>query len=195
MLILLMAMFGCKEGSQNNDHTEAKFTEEKLPKITVFSGTEYETHKYSYAPVSSARYIHSGVVEEISPDDPRLIRLLNFIVYSHETMQDVLRQSYVYDNEISVYLSVDTPMLEVAFLSTNKAPDSPNKYIPKIIICGDKYLEFQDSRTANGGVQGNCAELYWPYGSIAIEDSSDNIELSNTWGEKGWIDIIEYAGF
>lgn len=188
-------MFGCKWNPRNDTITETVPPETAVPKITMFSGTEYEAYEYSYSPISSAFYKCNGIVEKISVEDPRLIRLLNFIMYSHETNQNILMQRYIYDDEITTYRSVNAPMIEVSFLCTNETAGLGKGYVTKILICGDKYLEFQDSNSASGGVQGDCAELYWPYGSIAMGNLEDNIELSDTWGEKGWIDIIEYAGF
>ena len=203
VLMVAVLMFGCNNIANSGNFTETTITEvtstetsmeNTLPDIKIFSETEYENYKTHFSPVKSASYRCNGTVEEISADDPRLLRLLNFIAYSSENLMDVWRQGYVLEDEINGCLSTVYPMLEINFYNDNGRSGSVIGDTPKIVVCGDSYLAFVDSKLENNGIEGVFAEQYWPYGEFASNPDKTNFSTDG-WGAKSWLNILEYAGF
>ena len=201
-LMIAVMMVGCINANRI-DPTETTTTEitstetstgRTLPNITMFSETEYENYKTHFSPIKSASYRCNGTVEEISADDPRLLRLLNFIAYSSENAMDVWRQGYVFEDEVNSCLSTDYPMIEINFYNEKGRSGSAIGDTPKIIICGDSYLAFVDSTLENNGLEGVFAEQFWPYGELVTGTNDTDFQIEN-WGLKYWLNILEYAGF
>lgn len=171
-----------------------KYNVSGLPAIEDFSETEYEDGNVQFSPVESAVWRHDGVQEEISADDPRLIRLLNFLAKDADMMQSWWRQGYVLEEEINTYLACDDAMLEVNFRNEEGNRYSIHGYTPKIVICGDSYILFVDSEDPTD----IRAERYWPFAEklpITAPRSSGPHSSKTSWGNDYWIDLLEYAGF
>lgn len=203
VLMIAVLMFGCNNNADSGNPTGTTTTgitttetpiENTLPDITMFSETEYENYKTHFSPVKSASYRCNGTVEEISADDPRLLRLLNFLAYSSENSMDVWTQGYVSEDEINSCLSTDYPMLEINFYNEKGRSGSAIGDTPKIVVCGDSYLAFVDPALANNGIEGVFAEQYWPYGELVTSTNGTDFRIEN-WGLKYWLNILEYAGF
>lgn len=166
---------------------------EGLPSIDEFSGTEYEDYKNQFPPVESAQLIKDGEVTVIEPDDPRLIRLLNFLACSDMRRVTVWRQGYVEKDEIDRNLACDAPMLVVNFGYKERINNYTQENTPQIIVCRDCYLIVVNHDNIDWAEEGEvCAECLWPYASLFGDFSS---MISDSWGEECWIDILEYAGF
>lgn len=147
-----------------------------------------------FAPVESALLYVDGTTQEIAADDPRLIRVLNFLAYAAETMQYSQTQGYLYEERISQYYSSDATMLEVTFAVDSESDHSIHRDTPKILICGDTYLLFVDSETMKDGIEEVHAERHWPYAQLAPNGARQSIaDLS--WGEDYWLDILAYCGY
>ncbi len=188
--LLILSLSACEAPAIDEQPTETG-----LPAMESFSDTEYEDYQYHFRPVQKAVYKHDGIEETIAADDPRLIRLLNFLAYSENQMLSIWRQGYVEEAEIHTYLASDAPMLDVTFVMKGEPKRDTLGDTPRILVCGDSYLLFEDPKIANNGYTGLFAERYWPYASI-IEWTSKtgNVSLED-WGTGYWIDILEYAGF
>lgn len=147
-----------------------------------------------FAPVEGAVLYVDGVPQKINVDDPRLIRVLNFLAHAKETMQYSWTQGFVYEEEINQYYSSDATMLEVTFAVDAVSDQSIHRDTPKILISGDTYILFVDSKTMNNGIEEIHAERHWPYEELAPEGATQsNTDLS--WGGDYWLDILEYCGF
>lgn len=173
-----------------------------LPKIEDFSGTEYEDYEYPFPPVESAILKCNGTETEISSDDTRLIRLLNFIMYGEQYGQTYWRQGYVLEDEINEYLSSTSPMLIVNF--NNTPSNSVFESTPQIIISGNQYLIFEDEDTLSFFGEKVIAEQHFAYEGLFQEEAEqllvnilDKISLEEQWSNPDyyWLDLIEYAGF
>lgn len=169
----------------------------EIPSIEAFSGTEYEDHRYHFPPVASAVFIHDGKGEPIAKDDPRLIRMLNFLTYSKEIRVDWWRQGYVLDDEIKECLASDYPMIDVRFNLENGADDSVLK-TPRIIVCGHSYLILKTENHI-GDKDDMLAEQYWPYADIISAKRAEGLieydSYSYGWGRDDWLNIPKHAGF
>lgn len=169
-----------------------------LPALEQFSATEYENYSTHFAPVLDAVYYHDGIQESVSATDPRLIRLLNFLAYSHNSGLDEWRRGLVEEDEINAYINSSFPMLEVNLDSSSPGPgEGIHTETAKLLICGGQYLLFTERSQKESILQ---AEQYFPYSALIwdlvmdgqLEDSMlDNGE----WGEVAWIDLLTYAGF
>lgn len=175
-----------------------------LPKIEDFSGTEYEDYEYTFGPVESAVLKHNGTEIEISPDDPRLIRLLNFIMYGNQERQTYWRQGYVLEDEINEYLSSSAPMLTVNFDNSLFSSRDTYSRTPQIIISGNQYLIFVDEDSAKEHGEKVMADQHFAYEGLFQEEAEqllvnilDKISLEEQWSNPDyyWLDLIEYAGF
>ena len=168
-----------------------------LPKIEDFSGVSYEEFSTMYPPVESAVLRFGGDETPIAADDPRLIRLLNFLLYSESNWLTSTQQSYVPAEDIHALLQNDVPVLDITFVHqyiSNHMQISP--YLPRMIICGDSYLTFvydEDNTSAQ-------AERFWPYRTLisdAVRAGQASIDYLTdvAWDSEKWIDLLKYAGF
>ena len=161
-----------------------------LPSLADFSSSNYETFAQHFSTVKSAIYKYNGTENHVSPDDPRLISLLNFLAFSYKQGLTAWRQGYVPEDEIASYLTTKEPMLEITFHSNNISEATS-----QIIICGDSYLVIKNTET-----DGQRCERCWPYGELIMEKiTSGEADISmisyEGWGTNYWIDLLEYAGF
>lgn len=202
-LALPFCLFGCNWGARQIDEIPdgLQFYVENLPAITDFSGAEYGDYKYHFPPVTEAVFYHDGMEESIAPNDPRLIRLLNFFAYSESEMCSAWRQGFVYNDEIEQNLSVDVPMLEVSFDNTGCPDSSAISDAYRIMICGNEYLIFLEPGTYSSEIEeGQLALEHFPYMSLILEmcdegKLDESAYRSNGWGKENWIDLLVYAGF
>jgi len=182
------AMWGCAKYTSNGKSNE-------LPAIESFSGTVYEEYEFHFSPIKSAVLHVNGSKAVIKPDDPRLLRLLNFLAFSAEKELSTLRQGYVMEEEIDDYLSSNEAMLEVTFSLGEASGTNILSNTPKIVVCGDSYILFVDPEIANNGIQGIHAERHWPYAVLVPVTQWEEKLSYNGWGSGYWMDILEYCGF
>lgn len=172
-----------------------------VPRIEDFSGEVYEKYVFHFPPVESAVYVYNGTELAIEPDDPRLVRLLNFLAYSENKYLSCWTRGYVNESEMNGFLASDDPRLEVSFyepepLKLNRGRCTQED-TPKIIICGDNYLLYCRESDPDGTER---IERWWPYGSLyedwAVKRVDRNCRLLyEGWGDSCWIDLLVYAGF
>ena len=197
MLFLLLSFIICscvpnvEKGNGLNVHVPG------LPEIEAFSNSEYEDYYMQYPPVKNAILRCGSEETPIAADDPRLIRLLNFLLYSESNWLTTTQQSYVLTEEINSLLQSDVPMLDITFVHQyipNHMQISP--YLPRMIICGDSYLTFvYDDEIAPAR-----AERFLPYRVLISEavrtgQASTNYLIDTAWDSEKWIDLLKYAGF
>ena len=174
-----------------------------LPKIEDFSGTEYEDYEYTFGPVESAVLKHNETEIEISPDDPRLIRLINFLMYSNHASYSTWLHGYEEDQAIrEEYLSTDEPMLVVNLNSAEIDDKLTFGNIYQLVISSNSYLLMIDYDPdnyswANGGL---LAYQITPYTQLLLDNADqsmlEKISLYPSWDdhEYCWLKLLEYAG-
>ena len=163
LLALFIALAGC-----NSD---------PLAKLDI-PETGYEDY---FAPVISAQLYVDGVAQPIEPNDPRLLRVLNFLGYAAQTRQEVYTQGVLEEDEVNECYASGATMLEVTFdADPEDSTDFHNS--PKILICGDSFLLFMKS--------GVTAERHRPFPQYLSEEAKRN----PSWGDSAGIDILAYCG-
>lgn len=194
-LLLSFAICSCTLSFQQDNGLNIQVPD--LPKIAEFSGSEYENFSMQYPPVESAILRCGSKETAISPDDPRLIRLLNFLLYSESEGLTGIRQGLVSAEEIDIILQSDIPMLDITFVH-EYVPNHirTSAFLPRMIICGDSYLTFMYGIEELEG----SAEHFLPYYSLLVSlkesgEVSSDISTSTDWYSKNWIELLKYAGF
>lgn len=138
--------------------------------------------------VESATLYADGQAQTIAADDPRLVRVLNFLDFAADEMLDEYTQGVVYGETISACYTSGAAVLEVVFAVENDGD------CPKILVSGDSYLLFMDPASyPYAATVGDCAERHWPYRSLAPKGA--NTSGTGDWGGDYWLDILEYCGF
>lgn len=168
----------------------------EIPSIDIFSNEEYQ-FECSFADVDAALYRENGEEIEIAKDDPRIIRLLNFVIYSKESGLSTLQQGYLKQDTIDKFLSCNYPMLEIIFSTEESAEKNSHPLPQKIVVCGDSYLLYVDSYVSASNI---VVERWWPYGELVhsriYEGTLDSSVISfDGWGNEYWLDILVYCGF
>lgn len=169
MIVLVLVLAGCQSDSapihplDNLDIPE----------------TGYEDY---FSPVISAQLYVDGVAQPIEPDDPRVLRVLNFLGYAAETRQYIHTQGVLTEEEVNECYASGATMLEVTF-AEDPEDLSDFHYSPKILVCGDSFLLFMKS--------GVTAERHRPFSQYLSEEARQY----PSWGGDSWIDILEYCGF
>ena len=177
-----------------------------LPKIEDFSGTEYEDYSFQFCQVKSAIYRHDGIEENIDLNDPRLIRLINFLAYDKSERLYWERQGPVYVYEIDALMSSGKPMIEVEFYNNLDATTSDERCPEMILIGNYRILNFgTDYEWYDDGMVGL---EYAVYESLAYEEFVNNgkedlfkyfcsVTQVERWTNEDyyWLDMIKYAGF
>jgi len=166
-----------------------------IPGIRWFSGTKYGNYTYTLPPVQTATYYHDGQTEVVAPDDPRLIRMLNFILYSFSNSLDVYETRYCEEEEIAEYLAYDAPYIEVTFCEPEQETEPDKKILStrKIMIRGDCWMQYREHYDL-----GTVGVRRWPYGE-RVWDTQEDLHTymsgGELWDNTYWIDIPAYCGF
>ena len=201
LLIAALYLCGCRS---NNDPINAETsnsapvveTTEPIPDIESFSGEHYENFEYHFSEVVSAYYVSNGNKTEISKDDPRIIRLLNFIAKSHNDLTEVYETRGI-DTELiqSLWLDDPSPMLEINFVGSDDNNDNGLKSAFQLLIrgCGIIYIYHNGNKDLFGD-SGLYGEQRWPYLGCVDSDNWNRCRHPKN-GEKPWLDLLEIAGF
>ena len=168
-----------------------KYNVAELPEMSNFSDTEYEDYAFQFSSVQSAKLITGDKEMPISSDDPRLIRLLNFLAYGLSEGHTEWLQGLVLEDEINCYLACDDMMLDVTFHQEGSHDNSTHNTTNRMILCGDSYLLFT-GHDLDGNV---CGERFWPYAGLSRVRNDSTSFYAGEWGNDFWIDILTYAGF
>lgn len=173
--------------------TGARFYVEELPKIQSFSAKKLESYEMQFSPVEEVTLYRNGQKERISEDDPRLIRLINFIAKSENDSSVYVRQGLIPMEEVMEKYCSRT-YLEVIFRTPIKGDSIGLKDISKILVSKSALLMFLDD---------DRIEEHFPYmelfekmvtqGYVAEEDIQN--ELSGHYPGDPWIDLLTIAGF
>lgn len=147
-----------------------------------------------FSPVEKAVLYVDGAAQQIEPNDPRLIRLLNLLAYARETMQYTTLQGYVYEEDIHSYYSSNSKMIEITFSVDDQSDHSIHRDTPKILVCGDSYILIVDTNTMQDGIVETHAERHWPFSNLAPEGANRS-STEMEWGNDYWLDILQYCGF
>ena len=183
LALLLLVLSGCGEKPTAGPYG--------LPKLESFSDEQYEEYALVFPPVVSATYRCGGQETEIEVNDPRVVRLLNFIAYSWERELTYYRHGYVENDELMQILNKDIPMLKIVFDNEPfQSEEDCVANVPEILILEDIFLLYPYHDYENNPEE-SWAEEYYPYGALVVdaymEGSVDSIEQG--------FSILEYTGF
>lgn len=193
--IVSLIFVGCHDSNGKDLPNGLYYNVKQLPDINSFSSTEYEAYRFQFSPVESAIFRCGDTEYPISPNDPRLIQLLNFLAYSEEKMFSTWLQGHVTKSEQAEMLSNEAPMLEINFRVQEDHKGYVHANALKAIICGDSYLLYTDSHIKDNPEYADyLVDRYWPYGSLIVELNIDMLSYDG-WGAGYWIDLVTYAGF
>ena len=168
-----------------------KYNVAALPEMSDFADTEYEDYAFQFSPVQSAVLKIGDQEIPIAPDDPRLIRLLNFLAYGFSEGHTEWLQGLVPEDEINSYLTCDDRMLDVTFYQEGSHDNSTHNTTNRMILCGDSYLLFT-GLDLDGNI---CGERFWPYAGLPKVRNDSTSFYADEWGNNFWIDLLAYAGF
>ena len=154
-----------------------------LPDYDTFASTG-TSH---YGDVTSAQIKVGKVTQEISPNDPRLIRLLNFIgpAVSDHSISGV-RQGLVWEDEIQDIDRIVPSILKVKLLNNQGNPQ-----LTEVWIYGDTVLGFRN----HGSTDDIRSDQIWPHMVLARKAGWEPpLKITDPTREV-WIDLLQYAGF
>ena len=210
VLILLLALLGCggkiasvptqeihhKQDSQSLPAGIA-FPVDGLPPIESFSSNQYENYAAHIPAVSQVIYHDNGATVEMSPADPRIIRLLNFVAYSEEENLSAWLQGYVDSDRISEILASNLPMLEIHFNVEAISDQEKQFHYDKMIVHKQGCFFFLDTESISWASDDEViAELCFPYEellNIMVEKGSLEEKIALQYFYDGWLDILNYA--
>lgn len=167
-----------------------------VPPVGTFSADQYQEFSYSFLPIVSATLYNNGKAESIEPDDPRLVRFVNALMYSQSEGLYWIRQGYVKESEIITMTETENKRLEIEFQSWNGENSQTHNDTPKLIVFSDYYLQLMNRREGGGyeWSQEPIAEQIWPYKSLWEKANEDGL-IAEGWPWIRWFDLFEYAGF
>lgn len=141
-----------------------------------------------FSPVEGAVLYANGTTQQIASDDPRLIRVLNFIAYSQMYEPGAWTKGCVGEETINKCYASTMATLEINFAVDTENPTQGHKGWEWIIVCGSTFLEpMPDGHT----YEGRNAVVHWPYSELAPEGTKNDME----WEEEPWLNILTYCGF
>lgn len=175
--LLLLVLSGCGEPQASSAPSTHPLDAVEIP------DSGYET---AFAPLESATLYVNGAQQEIALDDPRLIRVINFLGYSIDTHQCGYLQGKIDADEIAQHYASEITMLEITFAVDPSNRDSGLRYASKILIGGDSFVYFASDSTS--------ASVRWPYAKLRPEDTHRS-DAGEPWEEGYWLDILAYCGF
>lgn len=205
-IVLIITFLGCFAWYLSNqpDRSQGTVPYAPLPSIDTFSATEYTETKYMFPKIKSAVYFHDGVSESLSPDDPRLIRLLNSLSFSYEQGYTSWRRGQVEEPEFLEYINSGFHMLDISFETTD-SQEHYNEFsdTPRVIVSANRYLLLVDATKSSWMPDDSIyANEHFPYASLLGEYYSHLSEAeigemygNIDWGNNKWIDLLAYAGF
>ena len=138
------------------------------------TGTSY------YGEVTGAQLKVGKVTQDISPNDPRLIQLLNFIGPAvKDPGISVVRQGLVDEDEIQDIDRTAPSVLKITLANHEK--------FSQIWIYGDTFLGIKQA--------GASAEQVSPYMCLAVKAGWKQPAKQSDPTREVWIDLLQYAGF
>ena len=152
-----------------------------LPDYDTFasSGTSH------YGDVASAQIKVGKVTQEIAPNDPRLIRLLNFVA---PTDGAAVQWGYASADEINTINRMATSILKVKL--------ADNKSYHEVWIYGDTVLRFSNPDGADAeSARDIRSQPMWPYVYFAFNAGIERSSVTLDPTRDIWIDFLQYAGF
>ena len=170
---------------------------ENLPVLSELSGERYEFYDYQFSPVASAVYRCGETEIQIDRQDPRLLRLLNFLACSESRFKSSWSSDYLPEEELRGYYNSTEPMLEVVFNNEGSAEWDKLSSACRMVICGDSFVAFYGDSEAwdiSGTLYGKRS---WPYAKLVSAQAPDQAESllsSQAWGSGHWIDLLTFAG-
>lgn len=144
-------------------------------------------YEQQFSPIVSATLYVNGTQQEISPDDPRLSCVINFLGYSLDAHLHSRLQGKIDADAIGLYYASQVAMLEITFAG-DLSNDDGLRYATKILIGGDSFVYFVNNDLS--------ASVIWPYTQYRPDDARHSFsDPLQGWEGEYWLDILEYCGF
>lgn len=175
----------------------AKDIYDKLPSYNDFSDDAYEEYDVVFSEIESAKLFSGGRYSEIDNNDPRLYKLLNYILYSFNEKTSSVRMGYIKNDIVEEWYLDDTKMIEIYFNLSN--PDvvfdkNDLKTVRKILIRDDSWMLIETPGSEAFGADDYATYQYWPYGSLwDFQTFSD--EIMNNNNADTWLGMLINLGF
>ena len=100
----------------------------ELPDISSFSGEHIMSFQYAFPSIISSTLVRKGTAEAVLPEDPELIRLLNYILYSENEGYSTIVQGLLSQEDIQWHYDSydDYLILEFALNESEESAFVPN---------------------------------------------------------------------
>ena len=159
-----------------------------IPSASDFSDEKLEARLNPIVRLKSATLYKNGTVTEFAPDDPKIIRLINFISYPDA---DMLISEFLYigfwDDEYIAKKRTESFRMEIEVENDNEYGNHmyysfQSEQFETLVIFGNEVLEYSSEVDNSSWLRDHdgctrCAESYWPY------------------SEFGYFNILEWCGF
>lgn len=167
-----------------------------LPDISSFPGDHMMSFKYNFPPVISATLYHEGRPETISLEDERLIRLLNYVLYSeNEHLSSVIKGLLSLDDIQWHYDSYDDYLIVEFQLEDSEGDTDFVPSLRKVMIMSNCFLLF-------GSQFGeDYVEEHFPY-EVNLEKwcldgrlSERDFDTLTSDTKTPWINVLQISEF
>jgi hypothetical protein len=170
-----------------------KETVTSIPAASAFSDKKFEVRLDPIVRIKSAVLYKDGTQTEFAPDDPRIIRLVNFISYPENDLYLSYEMDGCWNDEQIAKKRSESFRMEIEVENTSEYGNhmySSFRYeqFDRLVIFKNEVLEYsyrKVDKTADDGVDfwvtdlgcDHCAESYFPYEGL------------------GYVNILEWCGF
>ena len=164
-----------------------------IPAASDFSEEKLETRLNPIVRIKSATLYKNGTVTEFALDDPKIIRLINFISYPEEDMCISVGMDGCWNDDEIAQKRSESFRLEIEVENNDENGNHmfscyESEQFDRLVIFNDEVLEYSYREVDKNADDGDdymvtalgctrCAESYWPY------------------SELGHINILEWCGF
>ena len=164
-----------------------------VPPAEMFSDEYLEPRYNPIVRIKSATLYKNGTVTEFAPDDPKIIRLINFISYPEEDMCISTAMDGCWNDEEIAQKRTESFRMEIEVENNHEYGNHMfscyrSEQFDRLVIFGGEVLEYSYREVDKNADDGDdymvtalgctrCAESYWPY------------------EELGYINILEWCGF
>lgn len=196
LLLVSICFFGCSANPEK--HLDIKASSysaapskctDNLPVFSDFSGSVIDDSSLTFPTPQGAVLSVNGKTEEISPSDPRLIRLLNYILFSENEQLSGVTTGLLSEEDIQAYYDKCSVWLEVSFPANENRCFVPN--LSEMVIFPNVYLLFGSQ--ANTGAY---VEEHFPYAALLqdwAEQHNEHVpEMINNI-EEPWMNMLQIA--
>lgn len=194
VLLIFISFSGCvtnPNGTHNESNNSLPSYYDDLPVFSSFSGSVIDGASLTLPLPQKATLVNYGKTEEIAPTDPRLIRLLNFILYSENQQLSAITTGLLSEEDIQLYYDACPVWLIISFDSKENNSFVPN--LSEIVIFPSAYLLFGSQEKT-----GSYVEEHFPYEVLLDTWAEQNNVNTNDYLydlKDPWMNMLLIAGF